>query len=194
MRSIDLYVDDGIDDLVRDCSISIADALEILLSCTKPLISKYAEFSIYCILHTHDDVIKWKHFPRNWPFVRGIHRSRWIPCTKASNAELWCFRWSASEKNGWVNNREAGDLWRHRGHYDVIVMRHYCFRTHLPLGGHWWRIQPKRIPHVWEFLHSTLHGPWPMCYCAAKPFHSKGRMENEWLWRTCGLRVWTSVG
>ena len=23
----------------------------------------------------HDDVIKWKHFSRNWPFVRGIHRS-----------------------------------------------------------------------------------------------------------------------
>ena len=22
----------------------------------------------------HDDAIKWKHFPRNWPFVRGIHR------------------------------------------------------------------------------------------------------------------------
>ena len=36
----------------------------------------------------HDDVIKWKHFPRNWPFVRGIHRSRWIPHTKASDAEL----------------------------------------------------------------------------------------------------------
>ena len=45
----------------------------------------------------HDDVIKWKHFPRNWPFVRGIHRSRWIPHTKASDAELWCFLWSASE-------------------------------------------------------------------------------------------------
>ena len=26
----------------------------------------------------HDDVIKWKHFPRNWPFVRGIHRSQVI--------------------------------------------------------------------------------------------------------------------
>ena len=24
--------------------------------------------------------------------------------------------------NDWVNNREAGDLRRHRGHYDVIVM------------------------------------------------------------------------
>ena len=23
----------------------------------------------------HGDVIKWKHFPRYWPFVRGIHRS-----------------------------------------------------------------------------------------------------------------------
>ena len=23
----------------------------------------------------HDDVTKWKHFPRHWPFVRGIHRS-----------------------------------------------------------------------------------------------------------------------
>ena len=34
----------------------------------------------------NDDVIKWKHFPRYWPFVRGIHRSRWIPRTKASDA------------------------------------------------------------------------------------------------------------
>ena len=27
--------------------------------------------------------------------------------------------------NGWVNNREAGDLRRHRAHYDVIVMPRY---------------------------------------------------------------------
>ena len=45
----------------------------------------------------HDDVIKWKHFPRYWPFVRGIHRSRRIPRTKASDVELWCFLWSAPE-------------------------------------------------------------------------------------------------
>ena len=37
---------------------------------------------------TRDDVIKWKLFTRYWPFVRGIHRFRWIPHTKASNAEL----------------------------------------------------------------------------------------------------------
>ena len=45
----------------------------------------------------HDDVIKWKHFPRYRPFVRGIHRSRWIPRSKASDAELWCILWSARE-------------------------------------------------------------------------------------------------
>ena len=75
----------------------------------------------------HDDAIKWKHFPRNWPFVRRIHRSRWIPHTKASDAELWCFLLSAWI-NDWVNNRQAGDLRRHCGHYDVNVMR---IRVHV---------------------------------------------------------------
>ena len=47
---------------------------------------------------------------------------RWIPCTKASDAELWCFVWSTPWINGWVHNREPGDLRRHRVHYDVIIM------------------------------------------------------------------------
>ena len=28
----------------------------------------------YMMIDCHDDVIKWKHFPRYWPFVREIHR------------------------------------------------------------------------------------------------------------------------
>ena len=47
----------------------------------------------------HDDVIKWKHFPRYWPFVREIHR--WPVVShhiKANDAELWCFLWSATEQ------------------------------------------------------------------------------------------------
>ena len=36
-------------------------------------------------------------FRATGPFVRGIHRSRWIPHTKASDTELWCLLWSASE-------------------------------------------------------------------------------------------------
>ena len=46
----------------------------------------------------------------------------WIPLTKASDSELWCFLWSALWINGWVNNREAGDLRRHCTHYDVTGM------------------------------------------------------------------------
>ena len=47
---------------------------------------------------------------------------RLIPRTKASDAELWCFLWSALWRNGCENNREAGNLRGHRSHYDVIVI------------------------------------------------------------------------
>ena len=73
----------------------------------------------------HDDVIKWKHFLRYWPFVRGIHRSpvnsphkgQWRAALMSSLICAWI--------NGWVNNREAGDLRRHRTNYDVTVMIPY---------------------------------------------------------------------
>ena len=46
----------------------------------------------------HDDVINWKHFPRYWSLVRETTGHQWIPITKASDTELWCFLWSASEQ------------------------------------------------------------------------------------------------
>ena len=48
--------------------------------------------------------------------------TQWIPHTKASDTELWCFFLVCVWINGWVNNREAGDLRRYRAHYDVNVM------------------------------------------------------------------------
>ena len=45
---------------------------------------------------------------------------RWIPRTRASDAELWCF--CDLRLNKRVNNREADDLRRYRAHYDVTVM------------------------------------------------------------------------
>ena len=70
----------------------------------------------------HGDVIKWTHFPRYWSFVRGIHRSpvnsphkgQWRGALMLSLICLWI--------NGWLNNREAGDLRRYRAYYDVTVM------------------------------------------------------------------------
>ena len=77
--------------------------------------------SIMHIVH-HDDVIKWKHFPRYWPFVRGIHRSPVNSPHKGQWRGALMFTLICTRINDWVNNREAGDLRRYRAHYDVIVM------------------------------------------------------------------------
>ena len=69
-----------------------------------------------------DGVIKWKQFLRYWPFVRGFTGHRWNPRAMASDAELWCFLWSAPWINGWINNPEASNLRRQRAHCDVIAM------------------------------------------------------------------------
>ena len=70
----------------------------------------------------HDDVIKWKHFPRYSTFVRGIHRS---PVNSPNNGQ-WrgalMFSLIYTWINDWVYNCGAGDLRRHHGHYNVIVI------------------------------------------------------------------------
>ena len=70
----------------------------------------------------HDDVIKWKYFPRYWPFVRGIHRSPVNSPHKGQWRRALMLSFICARINDWVNNGEAGDLRRHRAHYDVIVM------------------------------------------------------------------------
>ena len=70
----------------------------------------------------HDDVIKWKHFPCYWPFVRGIHRSTVNSLHKGQWRGALMFSLICSWINSWVNNREAGDLKPHRAYYDVSVM------------------------------------------------------------------------
>ena len=54
------------------------------------------ENSYALFLHIHDDVIKWKHFPRTGHLCVEFTGQRWIPRTKASDAELWCFLWSVT--------------------------------------------------------------------------------------------------
>ena len=70
----------------------------------------------------HDDVIKWKHFPRYWPFVRGIHRSPVNSPHKGQWRGALMFSLICVSINGWVNNMEAGDSRRYRAPYDVIIM------------------------------------------------------------------------
>ena len=58
--------------------------------CSNISISIYREYR-------HDDVIKWKHFPRYWPLCGDFTGHRWIPHTNASDVELWCFVSSTPE-------------------------------------------------------------------------------------------------
>ena len=48
----------------------------------------------------HDDAIKWNFFRVTGPLCGEFtgHQWMWIPLTKASDAELWCFLWSAPEQ------------------------------------------------------------------------------------------------
>ena len=74
-----------------------------------------------------DDVIKWKHFPRYWLFVLRIHRSPVNSPHKGQWRGALMFSLIGISINGWVNNREAGDLRRNRAHYDVIVMKRQLY-------------------------------------------------------------------
>ena len=79
-----------------------------------------------------DDAIKWKHFPRYWPFVRGIHRSPVNSPHKGQWRGALIFSLICAWINGWANNREAGDLRRHHAHFDVIAMKWKRLRDIIP--------------------------------------------------------------
>ena len=75
---------------------------------------------VFCCNISHDDVIKWKHFPRNWPFARGIH-----PVNSPHKGQ-WrgalVFSLIYARINDSVNTGEAGDLRSNHAHDDIIVM------------------------------------------------------------------------
>ena len=70
---------------------------------------------------TYYDVIKWKHFPRYWPFVRGIHWSPRIPLTKVLMFSLICALNKRLSKQswGWWFDTPSCSLLRH---CDVCVI------------------------------------------------------------------------
>ena len=106
----------------RRRSVTFSDALGVNEVPAEELEGAYANGEVI-VQHIHDVVIKWKHFPRYWPLCGEFADNRWIPFTKASDAELWYFLWSAPEQMVELNNQNAGDLRHHRAHYDVTVMR-----------------------------------------------------------------------
>ena len=114
-----------------------------------------------------DDVIKWKHFPRYWPYARGIHRWPVDSPHKGQWRGALMFSLICAWTNGRASNRVASDLTRHRSDYDVTVMvsfrwsydatmvnaAHVTFKNSV---GKWCRHRPR----YWPFVRG-IHR-WPM--------------------------------
>ena len=56
--------------------------------------------------------------------VNSPHKGQWRGALMFSLIYAWI--------NDWVNNREAGDLRRQRGHYDVSIMDNFFIRSAYP--------------------------------------------------------------
>ena len=96
---------------------------QMLLFCRQNLQVHFLEWKCMKFIKSwfHDDVIKWKHFPCYWPFVRGTHRSP----VGSPHKDQWhgaLFSLICAWTSGWTNNQDAGDLRHYRAHYDVTVM------------------------------------------------------------------------
>ena len=75
-------------------------------------------------LACHDDVIKWKHFPRYWPFVREFPTQR--PVTRSFDVffDLCLNKRLRKQSQGWWFETLSWPLWRHRsteGRHSVDV-------------------------------------------------------------------------
>ena len=86
-------------------------------------LAKSRDTSLGFVWNTHDDVIKWKHFPRCWPYVRGIHRS--------------------------LVTRDAGNLRRYGAHYDITIM----WNAETEMSSFLWNCQhllhSKYLNNIW---------------------------------------------
>ena len=107
--------------------------------------------------------MKWKHFPRYWSFVRGIHRWPVNSPQKGQWRGTLMFSLICTWINGWVNNGEADDLGRHRTHYDVIVMVHNFPQQNIVcrMSAFMFRPQGVNTPRGTDTRNT---GPCPTCH------------------------------
>ena len=78
----------------------------------------------HCFECIHDDVIKWKHFPPYWPFVRGIHGEfpEQRPVTGSFDVffDLCLIKRLSKHSRGWWLEMLSPPLWRH---YNVSLKK-----------------------------------------------------------------------
>ena len=104
----------------HDCTYTCIEMIHAQQYFNSAHFSRYMWFVVDKMIKNsiiHDDVIKWKHFPRCWPFVSPVNSPH-----KGQRREALMFSLICAWTNRWVNNPNAGDLNRYRAHYDVTVI------------------------------------------------------------------------
>ena len=92
------------------------------MKCITRTIPSTTKLCIHFTEYVHDDVIKWKHFPCYWPFVRWIHRSLVNSLHKGQwRRHVMLTTW-AKENNGQQN--QAHILLKRNVHADIHTGYH----------------------------------------------------------------------
>ena len=117
----------------------------------------------------HDDVIKWEHFPRYWPFVRGSHRSpvksphkgQWrgtlmFPLISALNKPLSKHSW------GWWFETQSPSSWRHynvtSGDWPTSILQ-IKFPKWMLFWLHFTSVCTKSSILLYLYFHRTKNNP-----------------------------------
>ena len=87
------------------------------------------------------------------------HKGQWRGALMFSAICAWI--------NGWVNNREAGVLWRHRGHCDVIAMSNAVH----PMKNAWFYLIVVRLLPSYRIACNICHEIWTQLYCTSFMFY-----------------------
>ena len=102
----------------------------------------------------HDNIIKWKQFPRYWLLWEESTGHRWIPLTKENDVELWCFlffvkRLSKQSTRQWFETLSRS-LWRHCNGISVTCARNEGNVNILP----WFckPIQPIKGQYIYIYM------------------------------------------
>ena len=138
---------------------TVLRSIDTSLQCVSPFHTEIA--------NTHDDVIKWKHFPRYWPFVRGIHPGE-VPSQRPVTRRFDVFldqrmykRWS-EQPWGWWFETPSWSLWRHCNAMKSCVLVNKCLPTlhiHKLYRCCWWAgkaVSQAIIKHDTD-LHMRFH-------------------------------------
>ena len=122
--------------------------------------------------YDHDDVIKWKHFPRYWPFVRGMHRSpvnspAQRPLTRIFDVffDLRPNKRLSKQSWGWWFETTSRSLWQHCNVFSFLSTLESS-DTHICQG-------PVSLCHYW----------FRPCLFCANPFQDRCRFIVCWIHR-----------